>query len=247
MKPGFVALWLNTTCYTVVKCNSTKLLKQNIAKYCKNRLIACWSFSCCDIATKVLSYQGHLFHRSAQNNGNLTCHVEVDAVVAKGGAYVQAGVSKLHRLDLQLAIADTCMFSIHYSHMVFGPVDSMEVVLGRATEIETIPNGKGVQLCLRFHRYYRGMKEVLLSSYTTLWLFAFSHSIIQIHEQRGKEGKTNKTTVTWNPPKPIKNNGLFQLGRKKKGKKGPSLYCKLQKYNQLIFFHHSISATALPN
>lgn len=77
--------------------------------------------------------------------------------------------------------------------MVFGPVDSMEVVLGRATEIETIPNGKGVQLGLRFHRYYRGMKEVLLSSYTTLCDFMLS--VIQSYRFMNRGEKTNKTVT----------------------------------------------------
>lgn len=81
-----------------------------------------------------------------------TCDVEEDAVVPEGGAWVQARVGQLHSLNLQLAIADTRVFSVHYCPMVFGPVDSIEGLLGRATEIQTIPEIEGEQLCWRFHR-----------------------------------------------------------------------------------------------
>lgn len=64
---------------------------------------------------------------------DFTCDVEVDAVVAKGGACVQTRVRQLNCLDLQLAVADVRVFSIHYCHVVFGPVDSMEGAAGRAT------------------------------------------------------------------------------------------------------------------
>lgn len=81
-----------------------------------------------------------------------TCDIEVIAVVAKGGAGVQTRVCQLHSLDLQLAIADVCVFSIHHCHMVFGPVNSMEGVFCRATQIQTIPKIECEQLCLRFYR-----------------------------------------------------------------------------------------------
>lgn len=84
-----------------------------------------------------------------------TCDVEVEAVVAEGGARVQTGVRQLHRLDLQLPIADTRVFPIHYGHMVFGPVDGMEGVLGGAGQIQTISKVEREQLCLRFHRDYK--------------------------------------------------------------------------------------------
>lgn len=56
-------------------------------------------------------------------------------MVAKGGARVQARVCQLHRVDLQLAVADARVFSIHYGRMVFGPVDTMVGVMGQATQI----------------------------------------------------------------------------------------------------------------
>lgn len=87
---------------------------------------------------------------------DFTCDVEVDAVVAEGGARVQTGVRQLHGLDLQLPVADARVLSIHHCHMVFGPVDSMDGVPGRATQIQTIPKIEREQLCLRFHGDYQG-------------------------------------------------------------------------------------------
>lgn len=60
---------------------------------------------------------------------NFTCDIEVRAVVAEGGTRIQTSVSQLHSFDLKLAIADACVFSIHYGHMVFGPVDILKGVL----------------------------------------------------------------------------------------------------------------------
>lgn len=70
---------------------------------------------------------------------NFTCDIEVRAVVAEGGTCIQTTVCQLHSFDLKLPIADVCVFSIHYSHMVFGPVDSMKGVLAWATQFQTIP------------------------------------------------------------------------------------------------------------
>ncbi len=77
-------------------------------------------------------------------------------MVSEGGARIQTRVCQLDSLDLKLAAADARVFSIQYCHVVFGPVDSMDRVPGRATQIQTIPKIEREQLCLRFHRDYKG-------------------------------------------------------------------------------------------
>lgn len=81
-----------------------------------------------------------------------TCDVEEDAVVAEGGAGVQAGVRQLHALDLQLAAADACVLPIRYNRVVFGPVDSVGGVRGRAAQVQAISKVERKRLHRRFHR-----------------------------------------------------------------------------------------------
>ena len=85
-------------------------------------------------------------------------------MVAKSGACVQARIRQFYSLDLQLAIVDACVLSIHNRNMVFGPVYSMEGVLGRATQIQTIPTITGELLCLRFRRGYKESRTQLLAT-----------------------------------------------------------------------------------
>lgn len=82
-----------------------------------------------------------------------TCDVEEDAVVAEGGAAVQARVRQLHALDLQPPVADARVLAVRHRRMVFGPVDDVGGVLVRAAQVQTFAGVAREQLDRHLHRH----------------------------------------------------------------------------------------------
>ena len=77
----------------------------------------------------------------------LTRHVEEHAVVAEGGAGVEARVGRLHRLDLQLRAVEPRVLVVGERRLVLGPVDGgLEGVLGGAVQVQAVPGEQGEEL-----------------------------------------------------------------------------------------------------
>ena len=80
-----------------------------------------------------------------------TGDVEEAAVVAEGGAGVQAGVAQLHALDLQVAVAHVRVLAVQHQRLVLGPVDGLRGVAGGAAQVQAFSRVEREH----FHRSFR--------------------------------------------------------------------------------------------